>query len=42
LVECLEKEECQLDQLEKCVPTETDSPAGKMVGLLQDKAIKIL
>lgn len=42
LVEAQEKEECALDQLDKCTPTETDSAQGKMVSLLQEKAIKIL
>ena len=42
LLECCEKELFLFDKLDQCVGTETDSSAGRVAALLQEKTVKLL
>ena len=42
LLECVEKEDFMFDKLDGCQKDETESAAGRVAGLLQDKTVKLL
>ena len=42
LLECCEKELFLFDKLDQCQGTETDSSAGRVAALLQEKTVKLL